>query len=95
MSGVRFYTTERLAEKFCKSGCTSRAECNPTSTNTGENDQSGLNVLVVGHIVASECPIMARIWPSTGWVDAKNHTGRCGEQAISLLVNSNITEDES
>jgi hypothetical protein len=77
---VKFFTTQRLAGKFCEGGCSYRTECNPVATNNGENDMSGLNVLVVGNIVATECPIMARVWPFAGWIDAQNHLGRCGEQ---------------
>jgi hypothetical protein len=76
---VKFFTTTRLAGKFCERECVYKTECSPVTTDTSENDGSGLNILVVGNIVASECPIMARIWPFAGWVDAKNHTGRCGE----------------
>lgn len=79
---VKFYTTQRLVDKYCKGGCTNCKECAPNISDNGENDRSGMNLLVAGDIVASECPIMARIWPGLGWVDAKNHKGRCGEQDI-------------
>ena len=77
---VKFFTTSRLVGKYCQGGCQLRKECSPSITDNNEGDLSGLNILVVGQIVASECPIMARIWPFAGWIDAKNHVGRCGEQ---------------
>jgi hypothetical protein len=76
---VKFYTTPRLIEKYCRGVCTNSGECTPKIADNGENDGSGMNFLVIGCAMASECPIMARVWPSAGWVDASNHMGRCGE----------------
>ena len=77
---VKFYTTERLVQRFCTGNCTLADVCKPSVTKSEESDRSGLNYLVAGSIAASECPIMARMWPFAGWVDARNHKGRCGEQ---------------
>lgn len=76
---VDIFTTSRLVQRFCQGGCERKAECNPVITESG-SDGSGLNYRVVGRVLVSECPIMARMWPVTGWVDAQNHTGKCGYQ---------------
>lgn len=76
----KFYTTQRLVGKYCRGGCDHRDECVPTITDNQSGDMSGLNLLVVCNIAAGECPIMARKYPFAGWVHAKNHKGRCGEQ---------------
>lgn len=77
---VRFYTTERLANKFCNGECIHRVNCAPQTMDDQTNDSSGLNILVKGGIVASECPILSRVFPFAGWLDAVNHGGKCGEQ---------------
>lgn len=76
---VDILTTQRLIEKFCRGECENRKKCNPNITHDG-NDQTGLDWRVAGCEYASECPIMARVWPSLGWVSADNHAGRCGYQ---------------
>ena len=77
---VDIFTTSRLTQKFCHGSCERVAVCNPKITDANTEDRSGMNLRVVGQVVATECPIMARVWPSVGWVSAENHTGRCGYQ---------------
>ncbi|GAB4026838.1 MAG: hypothetical protein Fur0011_3430 [Candidatus Microgenomates bacterium] len=77
---VDIFTTPRLVEKFCNGKCALSPVCNPKITDAKTNDRSGMNLRVVGQVITSECPIMARVWPFVGWVSAENHTGRCGYQ---------------
>ena len=80
MIRVDIYTTSRLVDKYCNGECLLRGQCQPQVAQTG-NDVSGMNNRVKGQMEVSECPIVAREYPPTGWVAAQNHTGRCGYQA--------------
>lgn len=80
---VDIFTTSRLVQRFCLGSCEHVAACNPTIAKANSEDISGMNLRVVGQVIAEECPIMARSWPSVGWVSAENHTGRCGYQELS------------